>query len=301
MNLKYLIPIVISIGFTNLCTGAQKAETNSLPKDDIKVELKDAYNPNAKKIATLNVFHSKNGKFTEKNDLLALTFGGIADGRLSEIYGGGVVGGDAIPALATKLKIKNFDESIKNLVDSQINNIPFTEASKQTIMTIITKGKIDAIAVPVISGNITELKEGGVISLSVIVYDGTKSNVQLVGSFNGIKASSDNIALAATKLDQASANMNAMIIEKTNTLMDAIQNTLKPNSVAEKKINDDKPKTADTESTSTASSTTNAGETSKDEKKEEPLSGLDNWLVNTVKVGLGPIVMGFTGFLFLIL
>lgn len=277
--------LLVSLGFC-VSTGSNSGGSG------ISIQKKDGFNSFTKRVSTLNVYHIGKKKLGDKSDLILNTLGVSVDGKISEIYGEGIVGGDAITNLAIKLRLKNFELAVQNLVESQISEVSFTENSKKTLSTITEKGKIDAIAVPAVTDGFDTLKTGGKVDLYIIIFDGKSGNIQILGKKEGISAKPEDIALLETKPDQARANMNLSMLNNSNELLDAIKKEIKSNtqnvaSAAET----EKPKTVSKE----------AYESKETDKESEALSGVDEWLVNKTKFGLGPMVMVFTALLFLFL
>jgi hypothetical protein len=284
---------LISLSFGFCASGGSKASSG----ESIQVEKKEGFNPSTKKVSTLNVYHLGKKKLGDKSDLIINTLGASIDGKISEIYGEGIVGGDAINTLAFKLKLKNFESSVQNLVESQLNGVSFTDESKKTLSTITEKGKIDALAVPVVTDGFDTLKAGGKVSIFVIIFDGKSSQIQIIGKMEGITAKPEDIALVETKQDQARANMNATLLTKANDLLDVMKKTIKgaPDPTVAKvepELKSEKSKTVREEAQPESKETSS---------EPEALSGVDDWLVNKVKVGVGPIVMMFVGLLFIFL
>lgn len=285
--MKKIILFIFTIAFVVDCASGGGGSSSS---DAVKVTKKDGFNPSTKRVSTLSVYHLTKKKLNEKGDIVLLTYGATVDGKISEIYGEGIVGGEAIATLATKLKLGNFEKSVSNLVESELSGVPFTAESQKTLSTITEKGKIDALAVPVISQGSDSLMKGDTVEISIVIYDGKTGKVQIVGQHKKVQAKAEDIKLAETKADQARANINLTVIEKTNELLSAMQKEIKGNAV-----------TQTAPASESAKSEPETAEKPKEDKPEEPLQGLDNWLVSKVKLGLGPIVMGFLGILFLAL
>jgi len=279
--LNLLILNIFIIIFTFNCASSSVGGSSSSSK--LEVTKKEGFNPNTKRVSTLSTYHLSIKKLNDKSDILFSTYGATVDGKISDIYGEGIVGGEAITNLASKLKLTNFEKAVANLVESELSGVPLNPDTQKTLNTIVEKGKIDAIAVPVISQGSSALTKGNSIDIAIIIYDGRSGKVQVLGQYKQISAKPEDIKLAETQPDQAKANMNVTVLEKTNELLTAMQKEIKGKVELPKKEE-------------VASS-----QTPKEDKPEEPLKPLDDWLVSKIKFGLGPIVVGFVLVLFLIL
>ncbi|MCX7998257.1 MAG: hypothetical protein N3A69_04800, partial [Leptospiraceae bacterium] len=133
------------------------------------------------------------------------------------------------------------------------------------------------------SSSSEKLLKGDSLEITIIIYDGRSGKTQILASHN-VKAKQEDLKLAETKPDQARANINLTALERTNELMSALGKEINPNKPIETKKEE---KAVSSEK--------------KEEKAEEPLRPLDDWLVSKVKVGLGPLVVGFVTFLFFVL
>lgn len=278
MKRNYLLLLFTLIITWNCASTTTVTSGASIPK----VTKKDGFNPNTKKVSTLNVFNLETKKFAPKTDIVLTSFGATVDAKISEIYGEGIVGGDAITELAKKLKLANYEKAVQNLVESELGNSSLSADSQKTLNTIVEKGKIDALAVPVVSSGSEKLLKGESLELTVIVYDGRSGKTQILASHN-VKAKQEDLTLVETKPDQARANINLTALEKTNELMSALGKEINPNKPIETKKEE---------------KATFAEEKKEDKFADEPLKPLDDWLVSKIKVGVGPIVMGILAILF---
>jgi hypothetical protein len=283
--MKILLSMLFTVALITNCASGGGGTSSS---DTIKIVKKEGFNPNTKRVSTLSVYHLTQKKLNVKGDIVLLSYGATVDGRISEIYGEGIVGGEAIASLAAKLRLNNFEKSVSNLVESQLNGVPFTSDSQKTLSTITEKGKIEALAVPVISQGSDALMSGQTVEMSIIIYDGKSGKVQIVGQNMKVSAKPEDIKLAESKADQARANINLTVIERTNELLTSMRKEIKGSA--------SEPTTEPTKSVETSNP-----DAPKEEKPEEPLKGLDDWLVSKIGFGLGPIVVGFLGLLFLVL
>ncbi len=280
-NINLFILNILTIIFTFNCASSSVGGSSS-SSSKLEVIKKEGFNPNTKRVSTLSTYNLSSKKLNDKSDILFTTYGATVDGKISDIYGEGIVGGEAIAQLAAKLKLANFERAVANLVESELSGVPLSPDTQTTLNTIIEKGKIDAIAVPVISQGSGALVRGEPVNIVIIIYDGRSGKVQILGQYKQILAKPEDIKLAETQPDQAKANMNVTVLEKTNELLTAMQKEIKG-------------------TTTVATKKEEPSQTTKEEKPEEPLKPLDDWLVSKIKFGLGPIVVGFVLVLFLIL
>ncbi len=277
MKKIYLFFFIISIW------NCASTSTVTLGANTPKVIKKEGFNSNTKRVSTLNVFNLETKKFASKTDPTIMAIGSTVDAKISEIYGEGIVGGDAILELADKLKLTNFEKAVQNFIESELSSTSFSIDSQKTLNTIVEKGKIDALAFPIVNGGSEKLQRGENLEIIVIIYDGKSGKTQILASHN-VKAKAEDLTLMQAQPDQAKANMTRSALEKTTELMSALG----------KEVNPSKPSDVKKEEKVTSSE-------SKEEKPEEPLKPFDDWLVSKIKVGLGPIVMGFLGVLFFVL
>jgi len=291
--MKKLIVTILNLNllfFTmaNCKTGSQiKVEVGS---GQFSINKKEGFNESTRRVSTLQIYNKSTKKLGDVSDSISNIIGITIDSKISQIYGESIVGGQAINDLANKLKLKDFDKAVQNLVASQLDNSALTNETKKTFSTIIEKGKIDALAIPVISTNSDKIFQGEKIQIHIIVFDGKTSNIQYLASSDLFSAKPDDITLYSSKPDQAKANSTALMIENTNKFMQNIQIAIKPNSVLNAVADNQKESVKDV-----------VGQNNETPKEKEFLEPLDNWLKSKIKIGLGPIVIGIVGILALIL
>ena len=258
---------------------------------------KEGFNANTKRVSTLSIYNRDTKKIGDVTDLIANIVGSTIDTKVGELYGDAIIGGAAIKDIATKLKLKDFDKSIQNLIESQLDGVPLNPETKKTFSTITDKGKVDSLAFPVISAGTDKIMKGDTIEISLIVFDGKTTNIQYVASRAKITAKPEDLQLLASKPDQARANTTSVLIEAVNKFMSEVQKEVKPQSIVASNDKGVSPQEASKET----SKSSDVKESEAKEKEKEPLQPLDDWLVKRIKVGLGPIVFGFNTILFLIL
>lgn len=277
------------------CKSTGNLKTN-LDDNSYSFTKKEGFNQSTKKVSTLSVYLRDTKKIAEPSDVFSNIVGNSIDAKIGEIYGEAMVGGNAIKEIAVKLKLKDFDKSIQNLVESQLDGVPLLPETKKIFQTITEKGKIDSLAFPVLSGGTEKILKNEKVEVSLIVFDGKSGSVQYTAKKNKLGMKPEDFSLLQSKPDQARANTTAVLLEAINAFMLKVQTDVKPESMVSKPQKDETKKEAQT---STASSTS---ETKDSEPKEkEALEPLDEWLVKRIKVGLGPLMVGFVGFLFLFL
>ena len=304
MKTKLIFTFLLVLSITNCSSLGKKQEPVESP---VKVEKTEGFNPDSKKIATMSVYNLDKKQLGDKSDIILVSFGASVDARIGEIYGNSVVGGDEITKLAAKLKLKDFDKTVENFAESAVSGGVLSEASIKTLSTITSKGKIDSLALPIVSGGFDTLKTGNEISIVIAIFEAKTAKIGLIGKHSAIKAKQEDITLAESKPDQAKANMMLGLLEKNEILMKEIQNQkLNKNISNEIATGKEDPSTKD--QTAEVKSEENVEEavaktqdTNQNNTEEEALQGLDNWLVSKIKIGLGPLVLGFTGLLFLFL
>ncbi len=288
--------ILILILFLFNCAGGANLKNPSIDSS-FTLKKKEGFNPNTKRVSTLSLYNRDTKKIGDVSDLIANIVGTTLDGKVGDLYGDAIVGGAAIKEIATKLKLKDFDKSIQNLIESQLDGTPLTPETKKNLVTITEKGKVDSLAFPVLSGGTDKIMKGDSVDLSLIVFDGKSGSIQYIASKTKIAAKPEDIKLFSSKPDQARANTTSVFIEAVNAFMKSVQAELKPQSVVASK--DSAPSKVD--QPAAAKETAPVPETNSESKEKEALQPLDEWMVKRIKVGLGPLVTGFTGFLFLIL
>lgn len=272
----------------NCKTGSQiKVEVGS---GQFSINKKEGFNESTRRVSTLQIYNKSTKKLGDVSDPIANIIGITIDSKISQIYGESIVGGQAIADLANKLKLKDFDKAVQNLVDSQLDNSTLSNDTKKTFSTIIEKGKIDALAIPVVSISSEKMFQGEKIQIHLIVFDGKTSNIQYLASSDLYSAKPEDITLYSTKPDQAKANSTALMIENTNKFMLNIQMAIKPNSVSNAVAENQKESVKDV-----------VGQNNEAPKEKEFLEPLDNWLKSKIKIGLGPIVLSIVGILGLLL
>jgi len=282
LNLNLIFFVIV-----NCKTGSQmKME----PGNQVSFNKKEGYNESTRKVSTLLIYNKSSKKLGDLSDSIANVIGATIDTKVSQIYGESIVGGQAINELANKLKLKDFDKAVQNIVESQLDTATLTNDSKKTFSTIIEKGKIDALAIPVISSNSDKMFQGEKIQIHLIVFDGKSSNIQYVASSDLFAAKPEDITLYSSKPDQAKANSTALMIENTNKFMLNIQMAIKPNSVSNA--------VAETQKESVKDAVSQNNDSPKEKEFLEPL---DNWLKSKIKIGLGPLAIWIVGILILII
>ena len=251
---------------------------------------KEGFNETTKKVSTLSIYNKTNKKLGDLSDIIANIIGSTIDSKVSEIYGESIVGGQAIQDLANKLKIKDLDKIIQNLVESQLDGQSINSDTKKALSTIIEKGKIDSLAIPVISNTSERLFQDEKLKLYLIVYDGKSANVQYLATSENISIKPEDKLLLSTKPDQAKANTTATMIEITNRFMVYIQSNIRKGSVSNEIAKSSPPvKEVVTE------------QSDEKPKEKELLEPFDEWLKSKIKIGLGPLTMGILGFFILTL
>ncbi len=258
---------------------------------------KEGFNANTKRVSTLSIYNRDTKKIGDVTDLITNIVGITIDTKIGELYGDAIVGGAAIKDIATKLKLKDFDKSIQNLIESQLDGVPLNPETKKNFSTITEKGKVDSLAFPVISAGTDKIMKGDTVEISLIVFDGKTTNIQYVASRAKITAKPEDLQLLASKPDQARANTTSVLIEAVNKFMSEVQKEVKPQSIV---ANNEPTKGVSPQEASKEPSKSSDVKES-EQKEKEPLQPLDDWLVKKIKVGVGPIVFGFTTILFLIL
>ena len=291
--MKKLIITILNLNLiffmiANCKTGPQiKVEAGN---GQFSINKKEGFNESTKRVSTLQIYNKSTKKLGDVSDPIANIIGITIDSKISQIYGESIVGGQAIADLANKLKLKDFDKAVQNLVDSQLDSSTLSNDTKKTFSTIIEKGKIDALAIPVVSISSEKMFQGEKIQIHLIVFDGKTSNIQYLASSDLYSAKPEDITLYSTKPDQAKANSTALMIENTNKFMLNIQMAIKPNSVSNAVADNQKESVKDV-----------VGQNNEAPKEKEFLEPLDNWLKSKIKIGLGPLVLSIVGILGLLL
>jgi hypothetical protein len=289
-GVSFLI-IILQLSLIN-CTSVQSnLKANNQLKEFTK---KDGFNPETKKVSTLLVYNRNANKLTDSKDLLLTVITNTLESKISEIYGESITGGAAINEIAAKLKIKNFDKSIQNLIESQLDGVPLNSETVKNLSTITEKGKVDSLAFPVVDSGSDLILKGNETTIHLILYDGKSGKIQFIAKSQPVSAKKEDINLFTTKPDQAKANVSVTLIDSINLFMREVQTQVKPQNQSlpdQNKMGIDQPK----KETTTSISSEN------DPKEKEALQPLDEWLIKKVKLGLGPLVTGMTGVLFLIL
>ena len=180
-----------------------------------------------KKIASMNPYNKTTKAFTQPTDTPVLLFGSTISARVDEIYSSSIDGGDAILNLAKKLKLdKKFDSALQEVV-AYTDGTPLSEDTKETLFTIGSKGKIDAIAFPIISGGFDQLKNGEKIQMYLVVFEIAKKDVQYIAVGKDVSLTEADMQAIAQNPSQGLAAANTTIIKKTNEFADSVQKEIK--------------------------------------------------------------------------
>jgi hypothetical protein len=185
-----------------------------------------------KKIASMNPYNKSTKAFTQPTDTPVLLFGSTISGRMDEMYNSSIDGGDAIISLAKKLKLDKKFESATLEVVSYTDGTPLSNETKETLFTIGSKGKIDAIAFPIVSGGFEQLKNGEKIQIYLVVFEIAKKDVQYMAIAKDVSLTEADVQTIAQNPNQGLAAANTTIIKKTNEFADSIQREVKGNSAS---------------------------------------------------------------------
>jgi hypothetical protein len=180
-----------------------------------------------KKIATMNAYNKRTGAFTLPTDTPVLLFGSTLSGRIDEIYTSSIEGGDEIIGLAKKLKLDKKLETAIQEIAVYTDGTLISEDSKQTLFTIGSKGKIDAIAFPITSGGYEQLRNGEKIQLYLVVFDVAKKDIQYLAIAKNVSLSEQEKLTSQTDPNQGLAISNTVVIKKTNEFSNYIQAEVK--------------------------------------------------------------------------
>jgi len=288
--------ILLLLSFILNCAGGMNVKSGNSDNSFV-FKKKEGFNSNTKRVSTLSIYNRDTKKIGDVTDLITNIVGITIDTKIGELYGDAIVGGAAIKEIATKLKLKDFDKSIQNLIESQLDGVALNPETKKTFLTITDKGKVDSLAFPVISAGTDKIMKGDTIEISLIVFDGKSANIQYIASKAKITAKPEDLQLLASKPDQARANTTSVLIESVNKFMSEVQKEVKPQSIV-----------ASNEPTKGVSPQEDSKEPAKSSevvesevKEKEVLQPLNDWLVKKVRIGLGPIVLIFNGLLFILL
>jgi len=206
--------------------------STSKEKSNFTFQKNTSYRSDFKKVATAYVTVISTNAAFDKKDAGIATLQSLVTGKIDEIYGAGVAGGETLVALAKKLKLSDNWNSVitdvSNLAKSNIEtNFDLTPESKKTLDTMIAKGNIEAIAFPFVSEGTQALEKGNSISLGILVYDQKTTSILFKANLAEIKLSDETIKLFVTSPNNAKAKANAELLQAGILFGDNIQKEIK--------------------------------------------------------------------------
>lgn len=194
---------------------------SAVSNSNIRISRNPEYTSEIKKISTFPAFILEKQILDDKSDPLVTAYAANFQAKIGEINGNSIEGGDAILSVIGKLKLNDpFQKAIKDL---GVNGKNLSIGSATFFGDLSAKTKVDGFALPVISGSYDTLKNGSKITLMIYVYTNKTKSVTLLGEYQGISASSDDIKIANQNNDQGKAKMIALLLTKTSELGEALK------------------------------------------------------------------------------
>ena len=206
------------------CAGLQKGSSVS---GSPEIQKKNGYKADIRKVSVASVYNSEKKTLGDRTDVSIISYFGTVDGRAGEIFGDSFAGGDALDKLASRLKISGFQDSLKNLAESELGNESLRPETAKNLSLLIEKGKIDAIVLPFLTGGLDSIVGGKDVKFGLIVFSGKTSSVQIFALGSRIPVSPEDKKLAETSPDRAKAAVNAGAMKNANELLDRLKKEIR--------------------------------------------------------------------------
>jgi hypothetical protein len=222
MNSK-LVALSAGLLFLINCAGLLKKD--SVTNNGISISKSSEYSSDNKKISTFPAYFLEAGKLDDKSDTLITVYGSTIQSKINEMNGNNIEGGDAIVSVISKLKLNDpFQKAMKDFANNGSN---LSSDTSKFLSDFAEKTKVDGFVLPVITAGYDNLKKGSTIDLRLYLFDNKLKAVSLSATYNGIKATNEEIITANQNNDQGRAIITASILKKTSELTEAIRKETK--------------------------------------------------------------------------